>query len=81
MFDNWDHTIQTGSDTEYALVVLALCIGFAYSVARCLFRVSPRSTVCVAVSKASRLKSVVSISLGVIQFASSISPPPVALRI
>src|SRR5207302_189474 len=23
-FDNWDHTIQTGNDTEYALVVLAL---------------------------------------------------------
>ena len=34
MFDNWDHTIQTGNDTEYALVVLALCVGVAYSFAR-----------------------------------------------
>ena len=34
MFDNWDHPIQTGSDTEYAMVVLALCVGVAYSFAR-----------------------------------------------
>jgi hypothetical protein len=34
LFDNWDHTIQTGNDTEYALVILALCVGAAYSFAR-----------------------------------------------
>jgi len=34
MFDSWDDTIQTGNDTEYTLVVLALCMGVAYSVAR-----------------------------------------------
>jgi hypothetical protein len=33
-FDTWDHTAQTGNDTEYALVVLALCVGVAYSFAR-----------------------------------------------
>jgi hypothetical protein len=33
-FDTWDHTIQTGNDTEYALVLLALCVGVAYSFAR-----------------------------------------------
>jgi hypothetical protein len=33
-FDSWDDTIQTGNDTEYTLVVLALCMGVAYSVAR-----------------------------------------------
>ena len=38
MFDNWDHTIQTGNDTEYALVVLALCVGVAYSFARFIFK-------------------------------------------
>jgi len=26
MFDHWDDTIQTGNDTEYGLVVLALCV-------------------------------------------------------
>jgi len=29
--------MQTGSDTEYALVVLALCVGVAYSFARFIF--------------------------------------------
>ena len=31
MFDQWDHTLQTGNDTEYTFVVLALCVGVAYS--------------------------------------------------
>jgi hypothetical protein len=34
LFDNWDYAIQTGNETEYALVVLALCVGLAYSFAR-----------------------------------------------
>jgi hypothetical protein len=34
LFDTWDHAIQTGNETEYALVVLALCVGLAYSFAR-----------------------------------------------
>src|SRR5258708_38077669 len=38
MFDIWDHTIQTGNDAEYALVILALCVGVAYSFARFIFR-------------------------------------------
>jgi hypothetical protein len=38
LFDNWDHTIQTGNDTEYALVVLALCVGAAYSFARFIIK-------------------------------------------
>ena len=33
LFDNWDHAIQTGNETEYALVVLALCVGLTYSFA------------------------------------------------
>ena len=31
IFDQWDHTVQTGSDTEYTFVVLTLCVGVAYS--------------------------------------------------
>jgi hypothetical protein len=34
IFDQWDHTLQTGDDTEYTLVVLALCAGVAYSLKR-----------------------------------------------
>jgi hypothetical protein len=31
IFDRWDHTLQTGDDTEYTFVVLALCVGVTYS--------------------------------------------------
>jgi hypothetical protein len=30
--------MQTGNDTEYALVVLALCVGVTYSLARFIFK-------------------------------------------
>jgi ABC-type proline/glycine betaine transport system permease subunit len=40
MFDQWDHTVQTGNDIEYALVVLALCIGIVYSFVRYIFTFS-----------------------------------------
>src|SRR3979411_1752798 len=36
MFDHWDHTLQTGQDTEYAFVVLALCAGASLTFARAL---------------------------------------------
>jgi hypothetical protein len=38
MFDTWDHTFQTGNDTEYALVVLALCVGVVHSIARSILK-------------------------------------------
>ena len=42
MFDHWDKTEQTGNDTEYALVVLGLCIGVGYSFARYIVQVAVR---------------------------------------
>jgi hypothetical protein len=33
MFDQWDHTLQDGNDTEADMVVAALCVGVALSVA------------------------------------------------
>jgi hypothetical protein len=38
MFDHWHDAIQTGSDTEYAVVVLALCIPVAVSFSRIVRR-------------------------------------------
>jgi hypothetical protein len=32
-FDYWDHTVQTGNDIEYSLVVLALVAGAAFGLA------------------------------------------------
>jgi phosphotransferase system glucose/maltose/N-acetylglucosamine-specific IIC component len=34
MFDYWDHTAQTGSDTEYIFVIIGLCIGAMYAFTR-----------------------------------------------
>src|SRR5216684_4672647 len=36
MFDQWDRTLQDGNDTEINLVVVALCVGVAFSVAGAL---------------------------------------------
>src|SRR5207237_3269015 len=33
MFDRWDRTAQDGNETEVNLVVVALCVGVAFSVA------------------------------------------------
>jgi len=32
MFDQWDHTLQDGNDTEADAVVAALCIGVAVAI-------------------------------------------------
>ena len=32
LFDGWDQTLQTGSDTEANVAVVALCIGVAFAV-------------------------------------------------
>src|SRR5262249_43366995 len=34
MFDQWDHTVQDGNDTEMNLVVATLCVGMGVLVAR-----------------------------------------------
>src|ERR1700756_2804750 len=39
MFDNWDHAPQTGNDTEYTFMILGLCVGALYTVARASFRI------------------------------------------
>jgi hypothetical protein len=32
LFDHWDQTLQTGSDTEANVMVVALCIGVAFAI-------------------------------------------------
>ena len=34
IFDQWDHTVQDGNDTEMNLVVAVLCVGMGVLVAR-----------------------------------------------
>lgn len=82
LFDHWDHTIQTGNDTEYTLVILALCIGAAYSFTRFIFKFCPFKSAEEVVSKACAAKLLPFAVLGSC-FVSPIplSPPALALRI
>jgi hypothetical protein len=82
MFDNWDHTIQTGNDTEYALVVLALCVGLAYSFARFIFKSALLGFVAKSVFASYAQKSFFSApcSFTLLLFDAT-SPPSLPLRI
>ena len=40
LFDRWDHAFLTGNDSEYPLVILALCVGLSFALARLDLRLS-----------------------------------------
>lgn len=82
MFDHWDHTLQTGNDTEYALVILGLCVGVAYTFARIVFTVSLRKSAAVPVSQLCAYKRLPQGMRGSFLVISiPLSPPTRALRI
>ncbi len=82
MFDNWDHTIQTGSDIEYGLVVLALCVGVAYSFARFIFKSALLGFVAKSIFASISQKSFHSASCSfTLLLFDATSPPPLPLRI
>ncbi|HVA94934.1 MAG TPA: hypothetical protein VNI36_08535 [Candidatus Dormibacteraeota bacterium] len=45
LFDQWDRAFQTGHDTEYPLVVLALCVGAAFALGRLILTLSRKPLV------------------------------------
>ena len=81
-FDNWDHSMQTGNDTEYGLIVLALCVGVAYSFARFIFRSASLGFSAMSVFARCVLKSFLSTasSFTFLLFDAT-SPPSLPLRI
>jgi hypothetical protein len=34
LFDHWDHTLQTGRDVDYTVVIIAACVGVVFAVAK-----------------------------------------------
>ena|SRR5690348_8916929 len=41
LFDHWDHTLRTGKDADYTMVMVAACAGLAFAIAKrlpCLAR-------------------------------------------
>ncbi len=82
MFDYWDHTPQTGNDTEYTFVIVGLCVGALYTFARVALKISGSSRSKVAGAVDGFLPSLSLGSLDLIAEALiSVSPPLSALRI
>jgi hypothetical protein len=82
MLDHWDHTIQTGNDTEYALVVLALSVGVAYSIARFIFESALLGFVANTLFASCAQKSFfIGLSSFPLPLFDVTSPPPLPLRI
>jgi hypothetical protein len=80
--DHWDHTIQTGNDTEYTLVLLALCAGVAYSFARFVFKSAPLGFVAKNVFASCAQQFFLSVPGGFTLLLSDATGPPIlALRI
>src|SRR5258708_8599151 len=80
-FDTWDHTVQTGNDTEYALVVLALCIGVAYSFARFIFKSALLGFVATTVFTSYAQKSLFPTVCTLTALLCDATSPPLPLRI
>ena len=81
-FDSWDDTVQSGNDTEYALVILALCVGVSYTFARAVLRIIGSARLKTAVATDQCTTTFFRGFLDVIAEASiSASPPITSLRI
>ncbi len=80
IFDQWDHTLQDGNDTEANVVVAALCIGVALAigtvgvVAR-IRALASNSRVCIVASRT------ISIAVTVFRAPLPTSSPPTPLRV
>jgi hypothetical protein len=79
MFDQWDRTLEDGNDTEINLVIVALCVGVAFSAAGALVarvRASAQAFGCFVLTPTPTLATLVT-------FATPIpnSRPPTPLRI
>ena len=80
-FDHWDHTLQTGRDTEYTLVLLALCVGVVYTVARLIVTLSPGLSSISVGPNSPRIESSLLFLIHPIALDSASGSPPLNLRI
>ena len=81
MFDDWDHTLQTGNDAEYTLVFLALCVGMVCALARLIVIVSPNCSPAIATSIACNLNGGPLFMIRPIAFDSASGSSPLNIRI
>jgi hypothetical protein len=80
-FDHWDHTLQTGHDTEYTLVLLALCVGAVYTLARLIVTFSPGLSSISGGPNSPRIQGPLLFLVHPIALDSAPASPPLSLRI
>lgn len=81
MFDQWDSAFRTGHDTEYPLVILALCVGAAFVLGRLMVTLSLNLSVSsVRYAIVSALNSLPYLSRPT-SLAPAFGSPPLSLRI
>jgi len=79
--DSWDHTLETGNDTEYTLVVLALCIGTVFTLARLIITLSANFSVSSANSMVQSLQNSLFFLIAPPVLVPVSGSPPLNLRI
>lgn len=81
LFDHWDNTMQTGNDTEYALVVLALCIGIVFTLVQLTITLFSNFRVSSTGSRLLSLQNAAFFLIAAAIFAAASTSPPLNLRI
>ncbi len=81
MFDHWDHSLETGQDTEYTFVVLALCVGVVYALARLIVRFCSRLSATNYISTFGGIKDSLFAVIHPTAFGLLSESPPLNLRI
>jgi hypothetical protein len=83
LFDSWDDTMQSGYDTEYAVVLAALCVGIAYWIARQVSKLLTRQPSFAGgkLRSSIRFRSVIVLAWVMNLMTGGLSPPATALRI
>jgi hypothetical protein len=79
--DQWDHVLQTGQDTEYPLMVLALCVGALFILVRLIATLSANPLVSSAGRKPESALSAQPLRFACAPLTVSPGSPPLSLRI
>jgi len=81
IFDQWDHTLQTGNDTEYTFVVLALCAGVAYSLKWFIPRITLPDSQAEAIPYRRSSPQFFTLTNWFLSLAIPVSPPVTSMRV
>ena len=79
--DQWDHVLQTGQDTEYPLMILALCVGALFILVRLIAVLSANPLVSGIAGNQHSVLNAPSFRTAFAALAAPPGSPPLSLRI